>query len=118
MVEHRPWRRFLCLALWVSSAAFVVGFVADGFWGGTEGQTSWVDQSFGFAMYLGGALSIALAILLLARLLISGASQLIRNARTASRHNEVVVEAEDARDARRRLLRTRRQCEDSKRRVR
>lgn len=84
MVERPPWRRLLYLALWLSSAAFVIGLVADGFWGGTDGQTNWVDQSFGFAMYLGGALSIALAIVLLASLFLSGAFQLIQKRRTAS----------------------------------
>ena len=84
MSDLTPWRRFLYLALSVASAALVVGLIADGFWGGTDGQTNWVDQSFGFAMYLGGALSIGLAVLLLARLLVSGAFQLIRNRRTAS----------------------------------
>jgi uncharacterized membrane protein len=81
--SSRPWRRFLYLALAVSSAAFVVGLVTEGFWGGTDGQTNWVDQSFGFAMYLGAALSVALATLLLACLLIAGAFRLIWRRRSA-----------------------------------
>jgi uncharacterized membrane protein len=67
------WRRFLYRALSLSSAAFVVGLVAEGFWGGTGGETNWVDQSFGFAMYLGFALTIVLAALLLMSVLIAGA---------------------------------------------
>lgn len=77
MVERRSWRRFLNLALSVSSAAFVVGLLADGFWGGTDGETTWVDQSFGFVMYLAGAFTMLLAVLLVASQLIAGAYRLL-----------------------------------------
>jgi uncharacterized membrane protein len=66
-------RRLLYLALSVSSTAFAVGLVAEGFWGGTAGETNWVDQSFGLAMWLGGFLVIVFAVLLFASLVIAGA---------------------------------------------
>jgi len=84
MVERRLWTRFLYLALSVSASALVVGLVADGFWGGTAGQTNWVDQSFGFVMYLAGALTMLLAVLLVASLLIAGAYRLLWNRGPAS----------------------------------
>jgi uncharacterized membrane protein len=67
------WRRFLYVALSISAAAFVVGLVAEGLWGGTDGETNWVDQSFGLAMWLGGLLVMIFAVLLLASLVIAGA---------------------------------------------
>ena len=79
MVVRLRWRGFVFAAMWVSAAAFVVGLVVEGFWGGTDGTTSWVDQSFGFAMYLGAALSIALAGLVLVSLLIARALRLLGN---------------------------------------
>jgi K+-transporting ATPase A subunit len=72
-VRAMRWRRFPYLALSLSSTAFAAGLVADGFWGGTDGDTNWVDQSFGLAMWLGGFLVIVFAVMLFISLVIAGA---------------------------------------------
>ena len=72
---RRP--RFLYVAFTLSFAAFVVGTLAEGFWGGSAGETNWVDQSFGLAMWAGGALSLGFAFVLVANLVIARMFRLV-----------------------------------------
>jgi hypothetical protein len=75
------WRTVLYWAALVSLIAFVLGFVAEGFWGGA-GDTNWVDQTFGFAMYLGAALAVVFGVALIAGSLSSAAWRLLRRRRS------------------------------------
>src|SRR5262245_10751841 len=86
-VERMRWRRFLHLALSLSAAAFVVGLIVEGFWGVDDVETNWVDQSFGFVMYFAGALTVLLALLLAASVLVAGAYRLLWNRGPASTRN-------------------------------
>jgi hypothetical protein len=70
--------RWIAIAFAVSVFAFVLGTVVEGFWGGKGGETNWVDQTFGFAMYLGAAVAALCVPVLVLSLLVAGAARLRR----------------------------------------
>jgi uncharacterized membrane protein len=63
--------RIVYVGLSVSAVALVAGLVAEGLWGGSPDQANWVDQSFGFAMWAGGAFTMLFSIVLVASLFIA-----------------------------------------------
>jgi uncharacterized membrane protein len=87
-VERVSWMRIVYVALSVSALAFVVGLVVEGLWGGTAGETNWVDQSFGFAMWAGGAFTMLFSIVLVASLVVAGVFRLIGGRRATGPHRE------------------------------
>ena len=75
---------FLSIALSLSFAALVIGMVAEGFWGGSAGETNWVDQSFGLAMWAGGALTLGFAFVLVANGVFAGVCRLVNRLGSAA----------------------------------
>ena len=74
------WLRWIAVLFLSWLVIAIVGAVVEGFWGGGErgGTTNWVDQSFGAMMWIGAALAVVFAVLLIAAALLVGTSRVAR----------------------------------------
>jgi hypothetical protein len=72
------WLRWTGFVFAGSVLALIVGAVVEGSWGSSDGGTNWVDQTFGFAMYLGAVIATVSAFVLIAAGLVVGTLRLAR----------------------------------------
>jgi hypothetical protein len=79
------WVRWTAVLFAASLVTFAIGTVVEGFWGAGSTGTNWVDETFGFAMWLGAALTVLFGLLLVANVVVVGIVRLARRLRVPGR---------------------------------